>query len=140
MQWGPADVVATVAAGGALGAVTRYAVGVAWPHHGVAFPWSTLAVNALGSLAIGVLLVLLTEVAGRPHRLVRPFLGTGVLGGFTTFSTYAVESERLLAQGAVPVALAYLFGTLAAALLAAQAGVSVTRATARRALLEGDER
>lgn len=132
MRWGPPDVVGAVALGGALGALARYGVGVAWPHGDGAFPWSTFAINVAGCLAIGVLLVLITEVAGRPHRLARPFLGTGVLGGFTTFSTYAVDAERLIAGGQVPLALAYLFGTLAAALLAAQAGVSATRAVAAR--------
>lgn len=138
MQWGPPDVVGAVALGGAIGAVVRWAISSAWPTAPGTFPWSIFVVNVVGCLAIGILLVLLTEVAGRPHRLARPFFGTGVLGGFTTFSTYAVDAERLLAAGQVPVALAYLFGTLAAALLAAQAGVSLTRALARRSAASGD--
>lgn len=132
LRWGPPDVVGAVAAGGALGAVARYLIGETWPHSAGAFPWSTFAINVVGCLVIGVLLVLLTEVAGRPHRLARPFLGTGILGGFTTFSTYAVETDHLLADGHAALALVYLFGTLAAALLAAQAGVTVTRAVAAR--------
>jgi CrcB protein len=138
VQWGPPDVVGVIALGGALGAVARWAAGTVWPHPAGTFPWSVFVVNVTGCLAIGVLLVLLTEVAGRPHRLARPFLGTGVLGGYTTFSTYAVEAERLLASGRAALALAYLFGTLAAALLAAQAGVSMTRALARRRSPEGE--
>ncbi len=134
MQWGPADVVAAVAVGGALGALARYAIGTAWPHDAGTFPWSTFAINVTGCLTIGVLLVTLTEVAGRPHRLARPFLGTGILGGFTTFSTYAVDAELLIAGGHAPLALAYLFGTLAAALLAAQTGVWATRTLATRHL------
>lgn len=132
MQWGPSDVVAAVAVGGAIGAIGRWGIGAAWPHPAGTFPWSTFVVNLVGCLAIGVLLVLLTEVAGRPHRLARPFLGTGVLGGFTTFSTYAVEVERLVAGGEAILAIAYAFGTLAAALLAAQLGVTATRAAIRR--------
>lgn len=138
VQWGPADVVGAVALGGALGAVGRYAVYVTWPPGPAAFPWATFAANVIGSFAIGVLLVLVTEVAGRPHRLARPFLGTGVLGGFTTFSTYAVETERLLADGRVTLALMYLFGTLTAALLAAFAGMSATRAVALGRSTEGE--
>lgn len=140
MQWGPPDVVGAVALGGAIGAVARWAVSTAWPYPADGVPWSILVVNVSGSLAIGVLLVLLTEVAGRPHRLARPFLGTGVLGGYTTFSTYAVDAERLIAAGRPAVALAYLVGTLAAALLAAQVGVAVTRAVTRRPSTQGDDR
>jgi CrcB protein len=131
VQWGPPDVVAAVAVGGALGALARWGVGVVWPPRPGGVPWSTLAVNVSGCLAIGVLLVVLTEVAGNPHRLARPFLGTGVLGGFTTFSTYAVEVDRLAAGGDVPLALAYAGGTLAAALLATTAGVAATRLVTR---------
>lgn len=139
MQWGPADVVAAVAVGGALGALARHAIGTAWPQEVGTFPWSTFTINVTGCLAIGALLVVLTEVAGRPHRLARPFLGTGVLGGFTTFSTYAVDAERLIAGGRAPLALAYLFGTLVAALLAAQTGVWTTRTLATRHLAKDQD-
>ena len=138
MQWGPPDVVGAVALGGAVGALGRFAISQRWPHAEGTFPWSTFVINVTGCLAIGVLLVLLTEVAGRPHRLARPFLGTGILGGFTTFSTYAVETDRLLAAREVDLAMAYLFGTLAAALIAAQVGVWATRTLATRRL--GKER
>jgi CrcB protein len=75
--------------------------------------------------------VAVTEGAGPPHPLARPFLGTGVVGGFTTFSTYAVEVDRLLSSGAAALALAYLFGTVAAALVAVQVGVTTARAVLR---------
>lgn len=138
MRWGPPEVVGAIALGGAIGAAARWAISTAWPTAPGTFPWAIFVVNVVGCLAIGVLLVLLTEVAGRPHRLARPFFGTGILGGFTTFSTYAVDAERLLAAGEVPLALAYLVGTLAAALLAAQAGVWITRTLARRSAASGD--
>ncbi len=125
-------VLVAIAAGGGLGAVGRWAVGAAWPPAPGQLPWATLGVNAVGCLAIGAVLVVLTEVAGSPHPLVRPFVGTGVLGGFTTFSTYAVETERLLADGAIALAAAYAVGTLVVALLAAQAGVAGARLATRR--------
>lgn len=124
-------VLGAIAAGGALGSLGRFALAEAWPPAVGAVPWSTLAANVLGCLGIGVLLVAVTEGTGAPHPLARPFLGTGVLGGFTTFSTYAVETERLVATGAVGTALTYLFVTLAAALAAAQLGVWSARAAMR---------
>lgn len=120
-----------VAAGGAAGALGRYAAGVAWPQAPGGFPWSTFAVNVAGCFAIGLLLAALTELGAVPHPMLRPFLGTGVLGGFTTFSAYAVEGERLLATGALGTASAYLAGTLVLALVAVQAGLSAARGAAR---------
>ena len=108
---------AAVSAGGVIGALARYAVTAG--ASGV-FPWWTLIVNVSGCLAIGVLMAVV-EVR-RPHRLVRPFLGTGVLGGYTTFSAYAVESERLL-SGHPLVAPVYLVGTALAALVAVRVGM-----------------
>jgi CrcB protein len=117
--------------GGAVGALARYAVGEAWAPAPGAVPWSTFAINVVGCFAIGLVLVAVTEGAGPPHPLARPFLGTGVIGGFTTFSTYVLETERLAVAGAPALALAYLFGTLAAALVAVQAGVATARAVLR---------
>jgi len=107
------DVLAVVAGGGALGAAARYGIGVAWPHEAGGFPWATLAVNVAGCVAIG----LLARVAPA-HRLAWPFLGTGVLGGFTTFSTYAVDAWILADAGRPLAAVAYVVGTLVAALAA----------------------
>lgn len=118
---------AVVALGGGLGAIARYGLGRAWPAGPGGFPWATFAVNVLGCFAIGVLMVLITDV-WVAHRLVRPFLGVGVLGGFTTFSTYANETRALLRPGTVPLAFGYLAGTLIAALLAVVAGAWIARA------------
>lgn len=115
-----------IAAGGALGAEARYGIGVALPHTPSSFPWSTLLINAVGCFLIGVLMVLITEVLSAP-RLLRPFLGVGVLGGFTTFSTYAVDAHRLLLAGRPDLALAYVAGTLAAAMAAVWTGTNATR-------------
>jgi CrcB protein len=117
-----------------LGASGRYSLELALPHSAGSLPWATLVANASGCLLIGVLMVYVVEVSAGAlrHRLVRPFLGVGVLGGYTTFSTYTVQSERLLAQGRPLLGFTYLFGTLAVALAAVVAGVAIARTFARR--------
>ncbi|MFD0434156.1 fluoride efflux transporter CrcB [Streptomyces chartreusis] len=124
-----APVVAVVAAGGALGATARYALALGWPVQPGGFPWATFWTNVVGCAVIGVFMVIITEVSAA-HRLVRPFFGTGVLGGFTTFSTYAVDIQRLVDDGRPRTALAYLAATLIAALTA----VWLASAATRRAL------
>lgn len=120
-------VLAVIAIGGGIGAVCRYALSQALPTRPGQFPWATFITNVLGCFLIGVLMVLITEVWSA-HRLVRPFLGVGILGGFTTFSTYAVEMHGLLQPGSVGLAFTYLAGTLAGAMLAVMIGVWLTRA------------
>ncbi|MGH8867872.1 MAG: fluoride efflux transporter CrcB [Actinomycetes bacterium] len=122
--------VAAVAVGGALGALARYGMTQALPPETGRFPWATFLTNLVGCFAIGMLLVFISE-AYRAHRLVRPFLGVGVLGGFTTFSAYAVEYTALVEDQATGTALVYLVATPAVALAAALAGVSLTRALLR---------
>jgi CrcB protein len=116
------DVFAVIAVGGGIGAVARYGVSVAFPQPPRDFPWPILLINTVGCALIGVLMVVITEVV-TPHRYVRPFLGVGVLGGFTTFSTYAVDAVRLANAGRPAVALAYLVATPLAALAAVVVGV-----------------
>lgn len=128
-------VLAVIAVGGGLGAEARFAIGRLLPTVPGHFPWGTFVTNVLGCLCIGALMVLITEVWSA-HRLLRPFLGVGVLGGFTTFSTYAVEVRDLLRPGSVAVAFGYLAGTVVCALLAVIMGVALTRwvtGAARRA-------
>jgi CrcB protein len=134
------DVTVAIAAGGALGALGRYGLSEKLPHPPDGFPSSTFVVNVSGCFLIGVLMVVLTEGAGRPHRLFRPFLGVGVLGGFTTFSTYTVETQQLVTAGAPRLAFGYLLGTLAAALVAAQIGIMVTRVLTRARRRKGAAR
>ena len=117
---------AAIAVGGVLGAEARYGLDLAIPHPLGAFAWSTLLTNVIGCLLIGVLMVVLTEVV-TPHRLARPFLGTGVLGGFTTFSTFAVDTHRLLVEHRLLVALGYGALSLAGCLVAVAAGVLLSR-------------
>ncbi len=107
-QW---DIVVVVAVGGIVGAEARYGVGEALPHTASQFPWSTVLINASGSLVIGALMVLLLELTS-PHRLTRPFLGVGVLGGYTTFSTFAVDAQRLVTNHRPLIALAYVAATV----------------------------
>jgi len=125
-----ASTIAVVAAGGVLGALARYGAGLAIPHVPGTFPVGTFAVNVVGCLLMGASTVLLVR-RKRAHRLWRPFLTTGVLGGFTTFSTYAVDTDGLLAgTGAqLTLGLAYLIGTLAAALAAVWCGAWLARHT-----------
>jgi len=127
----PWAVLGAVAAGGALGALGRYGLASAWPHGPGHFPWATFVINASGCLLIGILMVLITEVWSA-HRLIRPFLGVGVLGGYTTFSTYTGDVQQLVAGGAPRTGLLYLAGTPVAALAAVYLGVTLTRAAARR--------
>nr|WP_285778911.1 CrcB family protein [Microtetraspora sp. NBRC 13810] len=118
-------VLVVVSAGGLLGALARYAISVALPHPPGAFAWSTFLVNVSGCLLIGVLMTLIGDVwSGR--RLLRPFLGVGVLGGYTTFSTYVVDIHQAMTAGAAGTALAYLLGTLAGAMTAVWAGAAGT--------------
>ena len=125
-----AAVLAVVALGGMLGASARYGVARAITVSPGELPWGTFAVNVSGCLLIGALMVLLLEVL-TAHRLVRPFLGVGVLGGYTTFSTYAVDVVTLSRAGRPLLAAAYLLGTVVAALVAVELGAVAARASAR---------
>jgi CrcB protein len=126
----PWAVLGVISAGGALGALARYGLAMAWPHRPDQFPWATFVTNVSGCLLIGVLMVLITEIWAA-HRLLRPFLGVGVLGGYTTFSTYTVDIQQLVAAGAARTGLLYLAGTLAAALAAVYTGITATRLATR---------
>lgn len=135
-------VLAVIAAGGALGAVARHALELWLPARGAAgFPWGIFTVNVSGCALIGVLMALIGEGgrAARAPALLRPFLGVGLLGGFTSFSAYALDAAGLLRAGpeAYPTAAGYVGGTLLGALAAVWAGAAGTRAlTALPALRE----
>jgi fluoride exporter len=126
----PWRILAAISAGGVAGALARYGLTSAFPYRAGEFPWAVFLVNVSGCLLIGALMVLITET-WRAHPLVRPFLGVGVLGGFTTFSTYVVDVQDAVSAGAPLVGLSYLAGTLAAALAAVFAGVRLTRLLTR---------
>ena len=114
---------ALVAAGGCAGTLVRAALERTWPASPGHLPVTTLALNVVGALALGLLLGALGE--GRPR--LRLALGTGVLGGLTTHSTFILESHRLLTpggDGGHPVlGTAYLVGSMVAGLVAAGLGL-----------------
>ncbi|GAA1849924.1 fluoride efflux transporter CrcB [Pseudonocardia tropica] len=124
-------VLAAVATGGVVGAEARFVIGVAFPQPSGGWPWTTFLVNVSGCLLIGVLLTVLSELTV-PHPLLRPLLGVGVLGGYTTFSTYAVDVVALVDAGRPVVALGYVVATPLAAVAACVLGVAVTRRAAGR--------
>jgi len=132
------DLLAAVAAGGLVGAEARYGVGLLLPHRVGQFPWATVLINASGCVLIGVLMVVLLELT-TPHRLARPFLGVGILGGYTTFSTFAMDTEQLILAHRPLPALAYLMITMATCAFAVWAATALTRAAGRR-LLPGPAR
>jgi fluoride exporter len=109
------SVVGAVSVGGALGAVARYVATLGFPDVPTSFPWTIFAVNVVGCFLLALLPSL---VYVRRHPLLPPLLGTGVLGGFTTLSTYSEQSRALVAAGRTALAATYVVGTLAAALLA----------------------
>lgn len=113
--------VVLVAVGGAGGALVRDALGRAWPASVTGFPTATLLVNVSGCLLLGLLLGVLTQRSAPGW--VRPLLGPGVLGGYTTFSTFAVESDRLVAVDRVGLALAYLIASVVLGIAAAAVGL-----------------
>ena len=119
-------VVAAVAVGGIVGAEARYGLAVGLPHAPGAWAWSTLIANVTGCLLIGVLMVLVSERIRHP--LVRPLLGVGVLGGYTTFSTYTVDTLAAFGAGSAGPALLYLVLTPVLAVAAAAVGVASARA------------
>ncbi|MEW2360019.1 CrcB family protein [Spirillospora sp. NPDC029432] len=123
----PWSTLGAIAAGGVAGALARYGVAEAFGHPSGAFAWATFTVNVSGCLLIGILMVAITEVRAA-HRLTRPFLGVGVLGGYTTFSTYAVDAQRAVEAGSAGTALVYLAVTPVCALAAVLAGVRLARA------------
>ena len=123
-----------LALAGGLGAGTRYLLDL-WvrPHVSSRLPWSTLLINVTGSFALGALLALLLGRGDDTGRLreARLLLGTGFLGGYTSYSALAVETETLLRDGRIALGAAYAIGTVALGLLAALAGVVSGRAVAR---------
>lgn len=122
---------ALVAVGGAAGTLTRHGIAEALDADRL-FPLATFLVNITGSFALGALLaVLLVRDHSAPANRLRLLLGTGFLGGYTTYSALAVETDTLLRGDHVTVGLAYAAGSVVAGLVAAYAGVAAARAVVR---------
>lgn len=111
----------TIALGGVIGSLGRYAVAAALPHAAGAFPWATLVVNVTGAFGMGLLVAYLVDRPG-VHRLARPFVGVGILGGWTTFSALAVDVLQLGVADEVQLALAYVAATFLLGTLAVPTG------------------
>ena len=119
-----------IAVGGAAGAVARYLVDTTisqrWPS---AFPWGTLAVNLSGSLVLGVLFALTVERGVLPASSRAPVM-IGFIGAYTTFSTFMLESWRLIEDGAVGLAVANIVGSCLLGLVAVFVGLAIGRGVA----------
>lgn len=119
-----------VAVGGALGTAARVAVGVALPTAGDGWPWATMTANVSGALLLGLVLGAARDAAV-VGRWVRPLVGTGMIGGYTTFSTLSVETLQLTASGRLPTAVAYAVASATGGFAAVWVGLVGSRITRR---------
>ena len=114
----------SVMAGGALGAAARYLASLALAARG-GFPYATLAVNLLGGFAMGVLAALVLR--GVASESLRLFVGVGILGGFTTFSAFSLESFQMIQRGQIAVASGYAIASVIGSIAALALGFAVVR-------------
>jgi CrcB protein len=119
------------ALGGALGALARWGLRVALPSPAGAWPTATLLVNLTGCLLIGALLAVLAARAPT-HPWLRPFLATGVLGGWTTYSTFAMDTVHLAEAGNWAAAVGYVLASVVGGVLAVVVGLVLGRAAVGR--------
>jgi CrcB protein len=113
---------AAIFAGGMLGALARVGIGEAFPHAAAAWPWTTFGVNLLGAFVLGWVVTRLP-----PGSYRRPFLGIGVCGALTTFSTFQLELLRMLDGGRWALALVYAAASMAGGLAAVRLGMRLAR-------------
>lgn len=116
-----------VALGGALGSVSRFAIGrFSYQYFNHDWPWATFSVNAVGSFAIGMVYVVVTEKSAL-HADSRYLLMVGFLGAFTTFSTFALETVAIIEGGRWLLALSYVLITLVSCVLGCSLGMFLMR-------------
>ena len=125
------DVLAVIALGGMVGATARFKLSEALPTKAGHFPWATFWTNLSGSFLLGFLLIVLLE-RFPPTRYIRPFLATGILGAYTTMSTFAVETTLLIKDGHAIIAMLYGIGSVVAGVFLAYAGIAAARLTPQR--------
>ncbi|MEC3981110.1 fluoride efflux transporter FluC [Amycolatopsis sp. H20-H5] len=123
------DVLLAIGAGGALGSLARYCLSLALPHSRGEFATATLLTNVLGCLLIGALMAVITTRGS--HRLLRPFVGVGVLGGFTTFSTFVLDTLDSATTGRLALGLLYVAASVLLCLAAVAVGLFTTRTALR---------
>ena len=127
MRLARGPILAAIALGGALGAPARYGVAQLIHVANGSFPWATFWTNITGSLALGFVLVLILE-RFPPTFYVRPFVATGFLGAYTTYSTFTVETDLLVRNGHAGIGTAYALASLVAGFVAVWAGMLIARA------------
>jgi CrcB protein len=119
-----------IALGGALGASLRHLSGLALLRLlGPAFPWGTLFVNVIGSLAMGLLIGWLVKRTGTSTE-IKLFLVTGLLGGFTTFSAFSLDAANLWERGELSLAFGYVVSSVLFSIIAIFAGLWLSRTLA----------
>lgn len=121
-----ATVVLAVGIGGALGTLARYQIGLAWTTPARGFPWATLAINISGALVLAIVATLVVE-RWPPTRHVRPLVGIGICGAYTTWATFMTETALLLRHGSTAVAVVYVLVTLGTGLMTTVGGIWLAR-------------
>jgi fluoride exporter len=127
----PLPVLLAVGSGGALGVVARHELTLAAPVSAGAFPWTTWAINLTGSFVLGVIATLVLE-RWPPTRYVRPFVGIGICGGYTTWSTFMTETVLLARDHRPGLAATYVTASVTGGLVATYAGSWAARRSPRR--------
>ena len=122
---------AAVFLGGCAGGLARHQVVQAWPAPAHVFPWATFVINCSGAFALALLLVLLLELLPS-STYVRPLLGTGFCGAWTTFSSVVVAADQLVAHGHVATGATYVLASIGGGLASAALGLLLGRAVAAR--------
>lgn len=118
-----------VALGGAFGSVLRYVLGFAFAQQfGPGFPWGTMFINVTGSFVIGLVWQFSLASSIEMPPFMRVLLMAGVLGGYTTFSTFSLEATSLISEGALGLAAMYVLGSVGAGLAATFLGMMLARA------------